>query len=62
MTADREQEVRRLLRAMPDWAVPIWTRAGVRLVNGVSIAKVWELVKEEFAVAQAAHQNDVKVT
>ncbi len=62
MTDDREQEVRRLLRAMPDWAVPIWMRAGVRLVNGVSTAKVWELVKEEFAVAQAAHQSDVRAT
>ncbi len=62
MTADREQQVRRLLRAMPDWAVPIWIRAGERLVNGVSTAKVWELVKEEFAVAQAAHQSDVRAT
>ncbi len=62
MTADREQEVRRLLRTMPDWAVPIWTRAGVRLVNGVSTAKVWRLAKEEFAVAQAAHQSDVRAT
>ncbi len=62
MTANREQEVRRLLRAMPDWAVPIWTRAGVRLVNGVPITKVWELVREEAAVARAAHQSDVRAT
>ena len=62
MTADREQELRRLLRAMPDWAVPIWTRAGVRLVNGVPIAKVWEFVREEAAVARAAHQSDVRAT
>ncbi len=62
MTADHEQEVRRLLRAMPDWAVPIWMRAGVRLVNGVSTAKVWELVREEAAVARAKHQSDVRGT
>ena len=62
MTADREQEMLRLLRTMPDWAVPIWARAGERLVNGVPIAKVWRLVREEAAVARAAHQSDERAT
>ena len=53
MTADREQEVRRLLRAMPDWAVPIWWRAGERLANGDPIDEVWRYVEGAAAVARA---------
>ena len=60
MTGDGEQQVLELLHAMPDWAVPIWMRAGERLVKGVPTAEVWGLVREEFAVAQARQQSDVR--
>ena len=60
MTAEHEQEVRRLLRAMPHWAVPIWCRAGERLANGDPIDEVWRYVEEAAAAAKARHQNDAR--
>ena len=56
MTAD-EQEALRLLRNMPDWYVPIWFRAGIRLMNNVPHARVRQLALQECAAAEAKQQK-----
>ena len=61
MTDITRQKVRELIDAMPDWAVPIWMRAGERLANGDPIDEVWDLVKKEAAVARAEARHDGRV-
>ena len=38
---------------VPDWLMPIWIRAGVRLLNGVEHPKVLRRLNEEVSLARA---------
>lgn len=49
----KEREVLAVLRAMPDWAKPPFMRLGLRLANGMLMAKAQHLFWQEVALEQA---------
>ncbi len=50
------EEVRRITRGLPKWAVPVWLRMGLRLANGVPAAKAEALFWQEYAAAENANE------
>ncbi len=52
-----EQKIREILDAMPAWAVPIWFRAGDRIIAKMPLAEVERLARQEFAAEQAKQHN-----
>ena len=58
MTDKLRAEAKQLINEMPDWAVAVWLRCGLRLVNGMPTEKAIALYWRELAVAQARqHQR-----
>ncbi len=46
-------EAKRQIDETPDWAVAVWLRYGLRVVNGVPIEKAEALYWREIAIARA---------
>ncbi len=53
MTGPLSEDERTIVANTPDWFMPIWIRAGVRLLNGVPHHEVLRLCFEEASLAQA---------
>ncbi len=55
LSLEEVEEVRRITRGLPRWAVPLWIRMGIRLANGVPITKAEALFWQEYAAAERAN-------
>ena len=53
MTGPLSEDERTIVANTPDWFMPIWIRAGVRLLNGVEHPKVMRRLFEEVSLARA---------
>ena len=53
MAGPLSEDERTTVANTPDWFMPIWIRAGVRLLNGVPHPKVLRLLSEEVSLARA---------
>ena len=56
MTDDLRERARQIIDEMPDWAVPICVKALERQLDGIPIAEVERLFKQELAAAKEARQ------
>ena len=53
MAGPLSEDERKTVADVPDWLMPIWIRAGVRLLNGVEHHEVLRLYFKEVSLAQA---------